>query len=670
MKRFENISLRSKILISTFAVIVFLSIGIALVTRLIVVTSLTSELKLRGIAIAQSIADRSKGYVLTKDNPNLVSMVFDAAQLEERKELISYIFILDEDKNVLSHSFIHKFPIKLIGAMKSPIQKSQNIELLSLDDKPVYDIAVPIKEGIYEIGTVHVGLNKQHIDSIITQLGFTYLGILSAIVVFFFLLSHWSAKYLTMPIRELIKISDDISKGHLEINTEHERKTHCWIVKNCTEETCPAYGEYNIPCWYIDETHSAVNDPCRFPEKLDICRDCNVYKNAVKDEVVQLKYSFINMTNRLNMSQLQLRDSEEKYRSLFDSGPNPIFVFSRDTFEILDANPSAEEMYGYSKDELIGKSFSDIQPFEYQDRSVEQPLGTSSGDSCWITTKVLHYKKGNKPFYVNVHTCPIRYKNIDSMIVAVMDITEMIEKDTQLIQASKMTTLGEMSAGIAHELNQPLNAIKMGSEYLQMMVERQAEIPEQDLSEVVKEISGQVDRASDIIHHLRDFSRKAEFSKRKIDINTAVRGALDILGHQMKIQNIDVELDLNNELPQILAHNNRLEQVIFNLVTNARDAINQKSENNNGDGKRTISIRSFQEGERVGISIADTGAGIPKKVMERIYEPFFTTKEATKGLGLGLYVSYGIIKDYDGEIVVTTEENVGTTFKVTFPRAP
>ena len=176
MIRFERISLRSKILISTFAVIVFLSIGIALATRLIVVASLTSELKLRGIAIAQSIADRSKGYVLTKDNPNLVSLVFDAAQLEERKQLIAYIFILDEDKNVLSHSFMRKFPQELTAVNSLPAEKSQSTKLVSIDDKPVYDIAVPIREGIYKIGTVHVGLNKQHIDNLIAQLGLTYLG--------------------------------------------------------------------------------------------------------------------------------------------------------------------------------------------------------------------------------------------------------------------------------------------------------------------------------------------------------------------------------------------------------------------------------------------------------------------------------------------------------------
>ena len=669
MIRFERISLRSKILISTFAVIVFLSIGIALATRLIVVASLTSELKLRGIAIAQSIADRSKGYVLTKDNPNLVSLVFDAAQLEERKQLIAYIFILDEDKNVLSHSFMRKFPQELTAVNSLPAEKSQSTKLVSIDDKPVYDIAVPIREGIYKIGTVHVGLNKQHIDNLIAQLGLTYLGTLSLIVVFFFWLSHWSSKYLTRPIMELIKVSDEISKGNLGANTEIERKTHCWIEKNCEKKECPAYEEYNIPCWYIDETHFSDQEICKFPEKLELCYDCNIYKSAVKDEIKHLEYSFINMTNRLNRSQIKLKESEEKYRSLFDSGPNPIFVFNRQTFEILDANPSAEELYGYTKAELIGKSFVDIQPFEYRDRSIEQSLLASSGDSCWITTKVLHYKKGNKPFYVNVHTCPTRYKEIEAMIVAVTDITEMIEKDTQLIQASKMTSLGEMSAGIAHELNQPLNAIKMGSEYLQMMLERHADIPEQDLSQVAIEISGQVDRASDIIHHLRDFSRKAEFSKRRIDINTAVKGALDILGHELKIQDITVELDLNEKLPQILAHNNRLEQVIFNLVTNARDAIIQKAETQKDHSERTISISSFQEDERVGICIKDTGAGIPKNVMERIYEPFFTTKEAGKGLGLGLYVTYGIIKDYDGEIVVETEEGRGTTFKVTFPCA-
>jgi C4-dicarboxylate-specific signal transduction histidine kinase len=177
-----------------------------------------------------------------------------------------------------------------------------------------------------------------------------------------------------------------------------------------------------------------------------------------------------------------------------------------------------------------------------------------------------------------VHACPAFYEDKHALIVATTDISEMVEKDSQLIQASKMTTLGEMSAGIAHELNQPLNAIKMGSEFLEMMIEEKTRIPEQELSQIVREVSSQVDRAEGIIRRLRDFGRKADFTKEKILINDPINAVLDIIGRQLRLQNIDVQLQLTENLPSILAHHNRIEQVIFNLLTNARDAINLNEE--------------------------------------------------------------------------------------------
>ena len=120
-------------------------------------------------------------------------------------------------------------------------------------------------------------------------------------------------------------------------------------------------------------------------------------------------------------------------------------------------------------------------------------------------SKVQYQKKSGEALYVNVHACPARYQDKDALIVATTDITEMVEKDSQLIQASKMTTLGEISAGIANEINQPLNAIKMGSEFLEMMIEKNERIPEQDLFHIVGEVSCQVDRAVNIIRRLRDF---------------------------------------------------------------------------------------------------------------------------------------------------------------------
>ena len=255
------------------------------------------------------------------------------------------------------------------------------------------------------------------------------------------------------------------------------------------------------------------------------------------------------------------------------------------------------------------------------------------------------------------------------MIVATTDITEMVEKDSQLIQASKMTTLGEMSAGIAHEINQPLNAIKMGSEFLEMMIENNERIPEQDLFNIVGEVSCQVDRAVNIIRRLRDFGRKADFSKEKVMVNDPVKSVLDIIGRQLQLQNIDVQLQLGSRLPPILAHHNRIEQVIFNLLTNARDAINLNEDAGVKDPRRQIVIKSYSQAHRVIVTVSDTGIGIDPTLKERIFEAFLTTKNMGEGMGLGLSITNGIVEDYGGEINIESMKFEGTQFILSFPAA-
>ncbi len=671
IQRFEKLSLKNKIFFFTLAVILLLSVGIALVARWVLVSSLISELEQRGIGIAQSLAKSSKSYILNKNTEELSSLIFNVAQFGDRKLLISYIFILDKEGHVLSHTFSDVFPDKLLKANKIPPEQSPSIMLVQINGESAYDIALPIKEGIYQIGTVHVGLNRNHVDQLISTLRITFLGFISAIVIIFFGISHWLSRYLTRPISQLTKVSDEISRGNLDIKPSIGTDIRCWDMKKCGEVDCPAYNNMDIPCWYIDKTFKCgAGSSGDFHEKLEVCHECDVYQKYVGDEVVQLAHAIRNMTIRLKSSEAGLRESEEKYRSLFDSGPNPIFVLDRESLEILDVNPRAEEAYGYSKEELIGKPFTDLGTFEYDDGDLLHLAKDDWPKEYAITQKVRHYKKDNKPFYVNVYSCFIKYKERDSIILATTDITEMIEKDAQLIQASKMTTLGEMSAGIAHELNQPLNAIKMGNNFLKMMIEQGKKIPEHNLFQVASEVSNQVDRAAEIINRLREFGRKADLTKEKIDINKPIRGVVDIIGQQLRLQNIELELDLDETLPPILAHNNRLEQVIFNLVTNAQDAINQKQAAGTESNNRVITVRSSMEDDRVAVSFNDTGIGIPIDVKDKIFEPFFTTKEVGRGMGLGLSIAYGIISDYGGTIQVESREGEGTTFKLTFPCAP
>ena len=374
--------------------------------------------------------------------------------------------------------------------------------------------------------------------------------------------------------------------------------------------------------------------------------------------------AFLNITTR-KMAEAALHDSEEKYRSLFDSGPNPIFVLEPADMRILDVNPAALEAYGYSrKEEFIGRHFNELGEFETTDAAMPPYAAIGWADGCFINQKARHLKKDGTPFYIRVKACPIKYQDREALILAATDITEAIEKDAQLFQASKMTTLGEMSAGIAHELTQPLNAIKIGNDYLKRKIEKGQPLTPTEVDRVATAITDQVQRASEIINRLREFGRKPDFKKEPVNVNTIVTNVLNIIGQQLSLSNINVTYDLTDPLPTILANPNRLEQVLFNLVTNARDAIGQAG----GTNERNIVIETYQQNNDVVCAVADTGSGIPDENRDKIFEPFFTTKEVGKGMGLGLAITYGIVRDYGGNITVKSKVGKGTRFEMRFKR--
>jgi PAS domain S-box-containing protein len=385
---------------------------------------------------------------------------------------------------------------------------------------------------------------------------------------------------------------------------------------------------------------------------------------ASANEIGILANSFDQMTQRLRDSEQELKASEEKYRSLFDNDPNPIFVFDRSTFKIIDANIRATEKYGYSKEELLQMSFRDLG-----DPEDAEKIRSSVVEACISLPKVRHRKKNGSIMHVDIHSCPRVHLGEDVIIANIADISDSIQAEAQLIQASKMATLGEMSAGVAHELNQPLNAIRIGSDLLKKIVESGEELEPDLTGKVSREIGAQVERAASIINHLREFGRKSEPDQlEKVFINKPITDVFTVLGQQLKLKQIKVNLDLDETLPSIYGLSNRLEQVFINLVMNARDAIEEMLENGSqNEGEGLLTIRTYQEKGRVVALVRDNGNGMPERVKEKIFEPFFTTKDVGRGTGLGLSISYGIVKDYEGTIEVESMPGSGTTFKITFP---
>jgi len=380
-----------------------------------------------------------------------------------------------------------------------------------------------------------------------------------------------------------------------------------------------------------------------------------------KNEIVAVMEVCLDITQRKQLEE-NLEKSEKKYYSIFNNMPNPVFVLDMDTLNILDCNGSVTTVYGFFKEEIISKSFMDLF-MEDEKEKYEFKMRVFS-----VLNQVKHIRKDGKTIFVNIRVSPSEYPGQKVLLVTISDITKRLEVEQQLIQASKMATLGEMATGVAHELNQPLSVIKTVSSFFIQKIGKNEKIDEPTLNNMLVKVDSNIDRATRIINHLREFARKAEVSLVKVHVSEIMEKAFEIFSQQLKVRGIEVCWDIEKNLPMIMADPGRLEQVFINLMINARDAIEEKWKHHEDiKGEKKITLRALKEKNSVKLEICDTGIGIPKMILEKIFEPFFTTKEVGKGTGLGLSISYGIVKDCGGTIQAVSEEGQGACFIITFP---
>jgi C4-dicarboxylate-specific signal transduction histidine kinase len=238
---------------------------------------------------------------------------------------------------------------------------------------------------------------------------------------------------------------------------------------------------------------------------------------------------------------------------------------------------------------------------------------------------------------------------------------ELREKQDQLVQAGKLATLGELTTGVAHELNNPLNNIGLFIGNVTDLLE----LPELDKERMKRDLSRameQVRKGSAIISHLRTFGRAAPASRERVPVKDVLDRSLSLLHEQLRLREIHVEVDLAGRNPVVVANAIQLEQVFLNLLTNARDAVADSP-------TKTIWIRGRVQGETLKLVFEDSGPGIPPGVEQRVFDPFFTTKEVGAGTGLGLSITYGIIRDHGGSITVSNRPGEGAAFEIELPAA-
>jgi len=329
-------------------------------------------------------------------------------------------------------------------------------------------------------------------------------------------------------------------------------------------------------------------------------------------------------------------------------------------------NEGAERILGYKAEEVIGHGevFRQFYPPDVASEMMRRMRSDQYGPKDKLnTTQITFLHKNGEEVPVLFSAAVIREHNREVGSVGIFsdlrDILkmrrELEESQNQLLQAEKIASLGRLSAGVAHEINNPLAGILIYAELLQREMG-----PEAGGKDYLEEIINQTMRCQQIVQRLLEFSRQSLGQRTHFNLNLIINRCVELLSHQALFHDIQVNRDLDPELPQIAGDPGQLQQVITNLLINATDATR-------GQGTITITTRPNPEGDGVVLTFSDTGCGIPSDMRDKIFEPFFTTKAVGKGTGLGLSIVYGVIQRHGGTIEVDSEPGAGSTFTIRLP---
>jgi PAS domain S-box-containing protein len=325
---------------------------------------------------------------------------------------------------------------------------------------------------------------------------------------------------------------------------------------------------------------------------------------------------------------------------------------------VVNWNGALEEIYGLRRDKAIGKRLPEVFDSRMLDKLRELTARMrETPDEAVNVYKFRLRSFDSRELTLNISLAPLhaRTGEVEGTLVAIEDVTGRIRLEEQLQQSDKLSSIGLLAAGVAHEVNTPLTGI---SSYSQMLMQQ---VPETDpRHKLLEKIHRQTSRASSIVNNLLNFSRVSDARMTEVDLNRVLDDTIQLLEAQLRNTSIEVMRDYAEPMPPALGNAPKLQQVFMNLILNARDAMPQ-------GGALQIST-SFDSVAAI-IRFRDSGTGIPPEFLAKIYDPFFTTKEIGRGTGLGLAVSYGIIQDHSGDIQVESKPGEGTQFRITLPLA-
>jgi len=380
------------------------------------------------------------------------------------------------------------------------------------------------------------------------------------------------------------------------------------------------------------------------------------------------------LSERVASGQKQVLASEGRHREIIEKSLAGVFVY-RDN-NIVFANSRMGKLLGRTRESLVGRPIWDL--FHELDRARVRELVASRAEHG---SSDLHYecrllKDDGEMLWADVASSIVDFDGEPAVLVNAYDITERKEAEKkrrelvalaqkqkeQLVHSTRLAELGEMAAAVAHELNQPLTGIRNFARNAFYMLEKGVGSPD-EVKDNLRLISNQVDRASRIINQMRELTSRSDREFAAVDVNATIRESVEFLMPQMKLSGVDVSMSLSDDIPEINGDRIRMAQVFLNVLTNARQAMEETE-------RRRLTVRSrFDHGKDlpVVIEFSDTGKGVEPDKADRLFAPFYSTKEAGQGTGLGLSISLGIIEDHHGTIEATGTPGKGATFIIRMP---
>ncbi len=375
--------------------------------------------------------------------------------------------------------------------------------------------------------------------------------------------------------------------------------------------------------------------------------------NLLKDEIIQRRNA-----------ESALTSSEKKYRDLYDNAPDMYYTLNEDKV-IIDCNDTEAKMLGYSKDDIIGRPLANFLTKESRKFLDSDYMALKEKGALFNLERTFIRKDGSTfPAIINVFANKDDQGKMTGTRAIARDITERKQAEAETMRAGHLASIGELAAGVAHEINNPINGI---INYAEILSRKSAQNSSE--KDVASRIIKEGDRIANIVRSLLSFARDSKEEKNPVQIYTIMSESLALTEAQMRKDGINLKINVPHNLPPIIAQPQQIEQVFLNIISNARYALNKKYNGDHSDKILEIrcSLISVEDAPFIRTFFYDQGGGIPANIMDKIMNPFFSTKASNVGTGLGLSISHGIVSDHGGKMIFDSSEGEFTTVLIDLP---